>query len=104
MAAIGVPFPSWAYNSSGQPPTLVASQLAFAALGGPGSWAFSPFATPVVTAPFDPGFQVTGIRLQQMLIEQRLTNQMLAISTGVSDDPMTQIRPDILANDSSLTT
>lgn len=102
----GVAFPSWAYNSAGQPAVLVASQAAFNALGGLGTWAFTPYATAIVTAPVDttPLLTATDIRLQQMLIEQRVTNQLLQIGLNVADDPQTQIRPDVLANDSGLTT
>lgn len=101
-----VAFPSWAYNSGGQPAQLVTSQAAFNALTGVGTWAFTPFATATVTAPIDttPTLTATDIRLQQMLIEQRLTNQLLTIGLNVVDDPQSQLRPDILANDSGLTT
>ena len=98
----GPAFPSWAYNSAGQSPVLVQSQAAFNALGGVGTWAFTPFATATSSAPFDVGFQVTGIRLQQMLVEQRMTNQLLLMLTSITDDQVSQLRPDILANDSSL--
>lgn len=104
--AAGPTFPSWAYNSAGQAAQIVQTQAAFNALGGVGTWAFTPFATATVTAPIDttPVLTATDIRLQQMLIEQRVTNQLLQFGLNVMDDPVTQIRPDILANDSGLTT
>ncbi len=100
----GIAFPSYAYNSAGQPAVIVQTQAAFNALAGVGTWALTPFATAISTAPADVGFTDTDIRLQQMLIEQRLTNQLLAWGLNIVDDPQTQIRPDILANDSGLTT
>ena len=101
----GIAFPSWAFNSAGQPSIIVTSQAAFQALTGPGAWAFTPFPTALVTAPIDttPVLTATDIRLQQMLIEQRITNQLLTFGLNIADDAQTQIRPDVLANDSSLT-
>ena len=102
-----VAFPSWAFNSAGQPSVIVASQAAFDALAGAGTWAFTPYAIATATAPVDttPGLlTATDVRLQQLLVEQRLMNQLLAIGFNISDDPATQLRPDILANDSGLTT
>ena len=102
-----VAFPSWAFNSAGQPAVIVASQAAFNALAGVGTWAMPPYATTIVTAPIDttPGqLTATDIRLQQLLVEQRLMNQLLVMGFNISDDPATQLRPDILANDSGLTT
>ncbi|SRR5713226_7606731 len=101
-----VAFPSYAYNSAGQPAQLVASQAAFNALAGAGVWSFTPFATPIITAPVDtsPGVLIaTDVRLQQMLVEQRVTNQMLQIGLNIADDPAVQIRTDIAVNDISLT-
>ena len=102
----GIAFPSWCYNSAGQPAVLVQSQAAFQALTGPGVWAFTPFPTAIVTAPIDttPVLTATDIRLQQMLIEQRITNQLLTFGLNITDDAQTQIRPDIQANDVALTT
>ena len=101
----GIAFPSYAYNSAGQPSQIVQNQAAFQSLGGAGTWAFTPFPTALVTAPIDttPVLTATDIRLQQMLIEQRVTNQLLQIGLNVADDPQVQIRPDVLANDSALT-
>ena len=102
-------FPSFAYNSSGQPAQIVATLTAFNALGGVGTWSSTPFPpTPVLGAPYDSLvagtglLQVIGIRLEQLLIENRISNQMLQFGFNLSDDPVTQLRPDILANDSSL--
>ena len=102
----GIAFPSWAFNSAGQPAQIVQSQAAFQALTGPGVWAFTPFPTAIVTAPIDttPVLTATDIRLQQMLVEQRITNQLLTFGLNITDDAQTQIRPDIQANDVGLTT
>ncbi len=105
-------FPSWAYNSAGQSPLIVFSLAAFNALPGPGTWSATPFAAASTgsTAPFDTltngtgTYQVTDIRLQQQLIEARISNQYLAIlAAPFGDDPLTILRPDVLANDASLT-
>ena len=107
-------YPSWAYNSAGQPALIVTMLAAFNALPGPGTWSATPFSTSSSgsTAPFDtvtsPGtsnLQVTDIRLQQMLIEARVQSYMLAQALMINehDDPQTVIRPDVLANDASLT-
>jgi len=103
----GLAFPSWAFNSAGQSAVIVQSQAQFQALSGPGTWSFTPFPIATVTAPQDtiPGvLSATDVRLQQMLIEQRITNQLLTFGLNIADDAQTQIRPDILANDSGLTT
>ena len=97
-----VAFPSFAYNSAGQAAQIVASQAAFAALAGPGTWAFTPYFIPPVSVPIDPGFPSTDTRLQQILIESRVTNLLLQSGLNVGDDPQTQLRADVLANDSSL--
>lgn len=104
MAAIA--FPSWAFNSAGQPAVIVASQAAFQALGGVGTWAFTPFPTALITAPIDttPVLTATDVRLQQLMVDIRTMIQVIAIGLNVVDDPQTQIRPDIQANDVSLST
>ena len=99
-----VAFPSYAYNSAGQAAQIVASQAAFAALAGPGTWAFTPYFIPPVSVPIDPGFPSTDTRLQQILVESRIANQLLAWGFNIVDDPQTQLRPEIVANDSGLTT
>ncbi len=96
-------YPSWAYNSTQLASLIVNNVAAFNALPGPGTWTTTPFAG-VTGIPTDPGFTDTDIRLQQILIETRVQNQLLQIGFGMSDDPVTQIRPDVLANDSGLST
>jgi hypothetical protein len=96
---VGPAFPSWAYNQS-QPAQIVQSQAQFNALG-PG-WSFTPFVTPGQGGT-DPGLTDTDIRLQQILVENRISNQLLQFGFNLVDDPQLQLRPDILANDSSLT-
>lgn len=101
----GIQFPTWAYNQisvNQASPQIVANQAALTLLGS--AWATTPYpVTPISPAPFDQGFQTTDTRLQQLLVEQRLTNQLLVIGMNIADDPQTQLRPDILLNDSSLT-
>jgi len=104
----GPAFPSWAYNNGGQASQIVASQAAFNALGPPGVWSLTPFPpSPPSNVPFDPtpSYPVTDTRLQQILIEMRILNFMFAnVNPGITDDPQTIIRPDVLANDSGLST
>lgn len=102
-------FPSWAYNSAGQTSLVVQTLAAFNALGGGGTWSATPFTpSTLLAAPYDSLvagtgiLQVIGIRMEQLVIEQRVTNQMMQIGLNIVDDPVTQIRPDILLNDSSL--
>jgi hypothetical protein len=105
-------YPSWAYNSAGQASLIVQSLAQFNALPGPGTWSATPFAaSPPVppNAPYDTltggtgTLQVTDIRLQQMLIEARVQSYMMAQAFNLNDDPQTIARPDVLANDASLT-
>jgi hypothetical protein len=104
-------FPSWAYNSAGQPALIVQSLTAFNALPGPGTWSSTPFGTTTATnvAPFDTltggtgALQVTDIRAQQSLVESRITNMLLSQLLGNADDLQQVLRPDVLANDASLT-
>ena len=100
--ATATSFPTYAY-AAGQQPQLVLNQAALTALGP--LWFTTPPLVSSLTAPIDttPGqLTATDIRLQQMLIEQRVTNQLLQIGLNVADDPQLQIRPDVLANDSSV--
>lgn len=99
-------FPSWAYSSAGQPAVIVQNLAAFSALPGPGTWSSTPFPVPppLPLPPFDPGFLVTDSRAQQQLVEARITNYMLGQALGIADDVITVLRPDVLANDSSLST
>lgn len=96
-------YPSWAYNSTQLTQLQVANVQAWNALPGPGTWQAYPYVG-ISGIPTDPGLTDTDIRLQQILIENRIANQLLQIGLGVTDDPVTQLRPDILANDSGLTT
>jgi len=104
-------YPSYAYNSAGQPALIVTSLAAFNALGGPGTWSSTPFGTttPVPPAPYDTYTlgtgtdQVLAIRMQQLVIEARAQSEMMAQAFNLNDDPVTIMRPDILANDASLT-
>jgi len=103
----GPAFPSWAYNNAGQASQVVASQAAFNALTPPGSWSLTPFPpSPPSNVPFDPtpSYPVTDTRLQQMLIEARILNMMFAHAFAIPDDLQTTLRPDVLANDSGLST
>src|SRR5437773_11817597 len=92
-------YPSWVYNAAQNTSLIVANATAFNALGGAGTWTTTPFPGSS-SIPTDPGLVDTDIRLQQLLIESRVTNQLLQIGMNIADDPVTQLRPDILANDS----
>lgn len=96
-------YPSFVFNSTQLVSLVVTTVAAFNALPGPGTWTTTPFAG-VSGVPTDPNLTNTDIRLQQSLIEQRITNQLLQFGFNLVDDPVTQLRPDILANDSGLTT
>jgi hypothetical protein len=100
--AAPVTYPSWAYNQTQGASVIVTSLSAFNALPGPGTWTTTPFPG-VAGIPADPGFTDTDVRLQQILIESRLGNQLLAMLGSFSDD-LTVWRQDIVANDSGLTT
>ena len=105
MAAPSGPnaYPSWVFNSTQLASQIVTNVAQFNALGGAGTWTTTPFVG-ISGIPTDPNLTDTDIRLQQSLIEQRITNQLLAIGLNIVDDPQTQLRPDILSNDSGLTT
>jgi hypothetical protein len=103
-------YPSWAYNSAGQPAVIVTSLTQFNALPTPGTWSATPFpAATTPSAPYDTfnsgtgTMQVTDIRLQQQLVEARVANMILSQMLGNADDLQQVLRPDVLANDSSLT-
>lgn len=96
-------YPSWVYNSTQLTQVIVNTVAAFNALPAPGVWTTTPYVG-VSGIPTDPNLTDTDIRLQQILIESRVTNQLLQIGMNIVDDPQLQIRPDILANDSGLTT
>lgn len=94
-------YPSWVYNASQLAQLIVTSLAAFNALPGPGIWTTTPFIG-VGGIPADPGFTDTDIRLQQILIETRVQNQLLQFGFNLTDDPV-EIRAEVLAGDSSLT-
>lgn len=104
-------FPSYAYNSAGQPSVIVLSLAAFNALPAPGTWSSSPFSStsPGTTTPIDSlvagtgSYTATDTRLQQLVVEARVQSAMMAQAFNITDDPQTVLRPDVLANDASLT-
>lgn len=96
-------YPSWVYNGTQLASLIVQNVAAFNALPGPGTWTTTPYLG-ISGIPTDPGLTDTDIRLQQLLIESRISNQLLQFGFNIVDDPVTQLRPDILANDSGLTT
>ena len=99
MAVIA--YPSWAYNATLLTAQIVADAAAFAALGS--GWSFTPFAPPPPSGvPYDPGLPNTDTRLQQILVENRVQSMMLAQAFNITDDPQTVLRPDVRANDASL--
>ena len=108
MAAVA--FPSWIYNATLLQAQVVQTQAAKDALGT--GWSFTPFAPPPPSGvPFDVGppqfpitYPITDTRLQQILVEQRMLNMMFAQEFNIADDPITVLRPDIVANDSALAT
>lgn len=98
MAYTPIAFPTWAYNAT-QPAILVVSQAQLTALGA--GWQLFPFPASSPPVPSDPGFVTTDTRLQQMVVEARVTNVMLQQALVIPDD-LTMLRSDELANDSSL--
>ncbi len=108
-------YPSWCYNSNGQPALIVQSLTAFLALPTPGTWSATPFvsAASSSTAPYDTltagtgSLQITDIRAQQTLVENRIQNMLLSqisqLLGGNPDDPQIILRPDVVANDAGLT-
>lgn len=94
-------YPSYVYNATQLTSLVVQNVAAFNALPGPGVWTTTPFVG-VSGIPTDPGLTDTDIRLQQILIENRVQSQFLSFLYGTADDPV-EIRAEILANDSSLT-
>lgn len=95
-------YPSWVYNSTQQSALIVANVAAFTALPAPGVWTTTPFPG-LGGFPTDPNLTDTDIRLQQILIEARLGNNLVAMLGPFSDD-LVAWRQDIAANDSGLTT
>lgn len=96
-------YPSYVFNGTQLTSLIVANVAAFNALSGPGVWTTTPYVG-ISGIPTDPNLTDTDIRLQQILIENRISNQLLQFGFNIVDDPVTQLRPDILANDSGLTT
>lgn len=95
-------YPSYVYNSTQSATVVVNTVAQFNALPSPGTWTTTPFAG-VSGIPADPGLTDTDVRLQQILVENRLTNNLLAVMAPISDDLLAW-RQDIIANDSGLTT
>lgn len=99
----GIAFPSYAYQNVAPFATqVVQSQAALTALGA--TWSTTPVVVPPSgSVPFDPGFVDTDTRLQQMLVELRTLNLQVNQAFSITEDPVTIMRPDVLANDSNLT-
>ena len=96
-------YPSWVYNSAQSSSLVVPNLAAFNALSGAGTWTTTPFVGIPGSVPTDPNLTDTDIRLQQSLVEQRLTNNLLAMIAQTPDD-LLGWRQDIVNNDSGLTT
>ena len=103
-------YPSAVFNQTQNISNLIVNNVqAFNALPAPGVWTTTPFLPNAGGAPFDTLvngtglLQVIGDRLQQIMIENRVQSQLMQFGFNLSDDPVTQIRPDVLLNDSSLT-
>ena len=98
----GLAYPSWAYNATLLQSKIVQNAAEFTALGT--GWLFTPFPPPPPSGvPADPGFVNTDTRLQQLLVESRIQTLLLAQGLTITEDPQTQLRADVLANDASLT-
>lgn len=95
-------YPSWVFNAVQNASLIVSTVGQFNALPTPGVWTTTPFPGSA-GIPTDPGLTDTDIRLQQILVESRLGNNLLAMLGPFSDDLLTW-RQDIAANDSGLTT
>ncbi len=95
-------YPSYVYNSTQSSTLIVQNVAAFNALPAPGTWTTTPYPG-VSGIPADPGLTDTDVRLQQIMIENRLSNAILLAGFSMSDDYLTW-RQDFLANDSGLTT
>ena len=104
---MAIPFPTWAYNQVGvnqQPAQIVQTQAQLTALGS--AWATTPFPVTPTTAPSDPGFAILDTRQQQLLVEVRMQNLLLkeGILPALSSDDLTNMRAEVLALDSGITT
>ena len=96
-------YPSWVYNSAQSSSLIVLNVAQFNALSGAGTWTTTPFVGIPGSVPTDPNLTDTDIRLRQSLVEQRLTNNLLAMIAEAPDD-LVAWRLDIVNNDSGLTT
>lgn len=94
-------YPSFAYNATQLSTVVVNNATAWNALPGPGTWQTYPYPG-ISGIPTDPGLTDTDIRLQQILIESRVSNQLLQFGFNLTDDPV-ELRAEILAGDSALT-
>lgn len=94
-------YPSWVYNATQLTSQIVNNVGAFNALLGPGVWTTTPYVG-IGGIPTDPGLTDTDIRLQQILIESRVMNQLIQFGFNLTDDPV-ELRAEVLAGDSSLT-
>lgn len=95
-------YPSWVYNGTQLTSLIVQNVAAFNALPSPGIWTTTPYPG-ISGIPTDPGLTDTDIRLQQILIENRLGNNLIAMLGSFPED-LVAWRQDIAANDSGLTT
>lgn len=95
-------YPSYVYNATQLSTLIVTTVAAFNALPGPGTWTTTPYPG-IIGIPTDPGLTDTDVRLQQILVESRLGNNILAMLGNYSDD-LVAWRQDIVSNDSGLTT
>lgn len=94
-------YPSYAYNATQLVAIIVNNAAAFNALPGPGVWTTTPYVG-IGGIPTDPGLTDTDIRLQQILIESRVLNQLITFGFNLIEDPA-ELRAEVLAGDSSLT-
>lgn len=94
-------YPSWVYNATQLASLIVINVGQFNALPSPGTWTTTPYPG-ISGIPTDPGLTDTDIRLQQILIETRVQSQLLQFGFALNDDPL-ELRAEILAGDSSLT-
>ena len=96
-------YPSWVFNSTQQATVIVTTVAQFNALPAPGTWTTTPFVVPPAGVPTDPGFINTDTRLQQVLIEARINNLLVATMAN-SPEELTALRAEVLALDSGLST
>lgn len=96
-------YPSFAYNPT-QPAVIVQSLAQFNLLPPPGVWSSTPYPAVPPSTPSDPGFIITDARLQQLLIELRIANQLQQQGFNLpADVDMTGLRAEIALTDSSIT-